>query len=369
MTFSLSALDRASGMLGIAVASSSIAVGNRCAWARAGVGTIATQHRTDIRSGPFGLDLLARGLSARETVNALVAANDHPGLRQFAAVDRDGRTAYFNGPNIESIATAYEGDACVSVGNFLAHPDVTAAMVRGYERSGAGLFAERLLDALDAGVEAGGVTRTTGGGAVRSTGSPNAENSAVFAAGRSRRGAGTGASLFPVMTGGSGTTTDGVMRTGAGWATTGLAAGPESAATGVGAGDVTGAGMPAAGAAKCGWSSPVGTGLNRPNFRSSEITAASSLQSGPHCVSRNESSRNRSEFRSSGGSESLARSSRLAAAMLAETALVLVGWNVSILSSAIMPARPHDSAIVPASTVPSRLRHRFVEKEAGASTR
>ena len=159
MTFSLSALDRASGMFGIAVASSSIAVGNRCAWARAGVGTIATQHRTDIRSGPFGLDLLARGLSARETVNALVAANDHPGLRQFGAVDRDGRTAYFNGPNIESIATAYEGDACVSVGNFLAHPDVTAAMVRGYERSGAGLFAERLLDALDAGVEAGGETQ------------------------------------------------------------------------------------------------------------------------------------------------------------------------------------------------------------------
>ena len=38
MTFSLSALDRATGMFGIAVASSSIAVGNRCPWARAGVG-------------------------------------------------------------------------------------------------------------------------------------------------------------------------------------------------------------------------------------------------------------------------------------------------------------------------------------------
>jgi len=159
MTFSLSARDRASGMFGIAVASSSIAVGNRCPWARAGVGTIATQHRTDIRSGPLGLDLLARGLSARETVSALVAANDHPGLRQFAAVDREGRTAYFNGPDIASTATAVEGEACVSVGNFLADPGVTAAMVRGYERSAAALFAERLLDALDAGVEAGGETQ------------------------------------------------------------------------------------------------------------------------------------------------------------------------------------------------------------------
>ena len=159
MTFSLSALDRQAGMFGIAVASSSIAVGNRCPWARAGAGTITTQHRTDIRSGPLGLDLLAQGLSARETINALVAANDHPGLRQFAAVDRAGRTAYFNGPDIESIATAHEGDACVSVGNFLADPGVTAAMVRGYERSGASLFAERLLDALDAGVAAGGETQ------------------------------------------------------------------------------------------------------------------------------------------------------------------------------------------------------------------
>lgn len=159
MTFSLSALDRTTGMFGIAVASSSIAVGNRCPWARAGVGTIATQHRTDIRCGSLGLDLLAQGFSARETVDILVAGSEHPDLRQFAAVDRDGRTAFFNGPKIESIATAHEGDACVSVGNFMANYHVTEAMVRGYAASKAELFAERLLDALDAGVAVGGETQ------------------------------------------------------------------------------------------------------------------------------------------------------------------------------------------------------------------
>jgi uncharacterized Ntn-hydrolase superfamily protein len=159
MTFSLSALDRETGMFGIAVASSSIAVGNRCCWARAGTGTIATQHRTDIRCGPLGLELLARGFSARETVDILVAGSEHPDLRQFAAVDGQGRTAFFNGPKIESIATAHEGDACVSVGNFMANERVTAEMVRGYEASGAGHFAGRLLDALDAGVAAGGETQ------------------------------------------------------------------------------------------------------------------------------------------------------------------------------------------------------------------
>lgn len=159
MTFSLSAFDRKAGMFGIVVASSSIAVGNRCPWARAGIGTIATQHRTDIRCGPLGLDLLARGFSARESIDILVAGSEHPDLRQFAAIDSQGRTAYFNGRGIESIATAHEGDACISAGNFMANERVTAEMVRGYEASGAAHFVGRLLDALDAGVLAGGETQ------------------------------------------------------------------------------------------------------------------------------------------------------------------------------------------------------------------
>ncbi|MER8830645.1 DUF1028 domain-containing protein [Mesorhizobium sp. M0938] len=159
MTFSLSAFDRATGMFGIAVASSSIAVGNRCPWARAGAGVVATQHRTDIRCGPLGLELLSQGFSAIEVVNLLVAGSEHPDLRQFSVVDRDGRTAFFNGPKIESIATAHQGDACVSVGNFLANERVTAKMVSGYEKSRSASFAARLLDALDAGVAAGGETQ------------------------------------------------------------------------------------------------------------------------------------------------------------------------------------------------------------------
>jgi uncharacterized Ntn-hydrolase superfamily protein len=159
MTFSIAALDRKSGMFGIAVASSSIAVGNRCPWARAGVGAVLTQHRTDIRSGPLGLQLLAGGLSARETVDVLARSNDHPQLRQFAAIDAQGRTAFFNGPGIESINSAHEGDACISSGNFLADAQVTCAMVKGYESVPELPFVERLLAGLDAGVAAGGETQ------------------------------------------------------------------------------------------------------------------------------------------------------------------------------------------------------------------
>ena len=115
MTFSIAALDRKTGMFGIGVASSSIAVANRCPWARAGTGAVCTQHRTDIRCGPLGLDLLSQGFAAQEVVDILVAGSEYPAQRQFAVVDREGRTAFFNGPGIESIATGAVGDACVSV--------------------------------------------------------------------------------------------------------------------------------------------------------------------------------------------------------------------------------------------------------------
>ncbi len=159
MTFSLAALDPATGMFGIGSASSSIAVGNRCPWARAGVGAILTQHRTDTRAGPLGLDLLARGYSAQETVNILVAGSEYPGQRQFAALDREGRAAFFNGPQIESINAGCIGDRCVSAGNFLATEAVPQEMVKAYEAGTALPFAERLLAALDAGVAAGGETQ------------------------------------------------------------------------------------------------------------------------------------------------------------------------------------------------------------------
>lgn len=159
MTFSLAAQDPQTGMFGIASASSSIAVGNRCPWARAGVGAVLTQHRTDTRAGPLGLDFLARGYAAQEVVNLLVAGSEHPGQRQFAALDREGRAAFFNGPQIASINAGQTGDRCVSVGNFLATADVPKAMVTAYEAAQAQPFVERLLAALDAGVAEGGETQ------------------------------------------------------------------------------------------------------------------------------------------------------------------------------------------------------------------
>ena len=161
MTFSLAAHCRDTAMFGIGIATSSIAVGNRCPWARAGVGAVLTQHRTDIRLGPIGLDHLSKGLSARETVDALVKGSEFPDLRQIASIDREGRTAFYCGPKIKSINSGHEGRNCVSVGNAIANADVPRGMVTAYETAVAEKrpFAERLLAAVDGGLAAGGETK------------------------------------------------------------------------------------------------------------------------------------------------------------------------------------------------------------------
>ncbi len=71
MTFSIVARDSQAGELGIAVQSKFLAVGAVVPWARAGVGAIATQSWANTTYGPRGLELLAGGLSTRETLEQL----------------------------------------------------------------------------------------------------------------------------------------------------------------------------------------------------------------------------------------------------------------------------------------------------------
>jgi hypothetical protein len=64
MTFSIIAHDVASGQVGIAAASKTLATGARVPHIRTGVGAIASQARVNRYYGPRGLALLAAGASA-----------------------------------------------------------------------------------------------------------------------------------------------------------------------------------------------------------------------------------------------------------------------------------------------------------------
>ena len=79
-TYSIVALDPETGELGVAVQSHWFSVGPLCAWARAGVGAVATQSVVEPAYGPNALDRLADG--HRRPAGARRAAGRRPAGRR-----------------------------------------------------------------------------------------------------------------------------------------------------------------------------------------------------------------------------------------------------------------------------------------------
>lgn len=154
MTYSIVGRDGTSGELGVAVQSRAFNTG-MCAWARPGVGAIATQSFTERSYGPLGLDLLAAGESPTDALAQLVEADERRDFRQVAFVDADGRTAAHTGAGCVPDCGHVGGEGVSAQGNMLASPAVWHAAADTFATTG-GMLAERLLAALDAAEEAGG---------------------------------------------------------------------------------------------------------------------------------------------------------------------------------------------------------------------
>ena len=156
MTFSLVGRCARTGMLGAVVTSSSPAVGARCAWARARVGAVCTQNITDPALGPRALDLIESGRSAADALAEVMSSARHAAYRQLAVIDARGQTASFSGTRTLGRHGSDIGQDCLAAGNLLADERVTGAMVHAFEQRPRDHLANRLLDAVSAGHEAGG---------------------------------------------------------------------------------------------------------------------------------------------------------------------------------------------------------------------
>ena len=156
MTFSILARCERTGRLGIAISSSSPAVAARCANVRAGIGASASQNVTDPRLGPAILDAMERGASAEVAVESVAAAADHSAYRQLAAVGIDGRSAAWSGMKTLGIHGTRTGPGWVTAGNLLASVEVLDAVGNSFAASTQDELEARLLDALLAGLGAGG---------------------------------------------------------------------------------------------------------------------------------------------------------------------------------------------------------------------
>lgn len=155
MTFSIVGRCAETGQLGIAISSSSIAVGARCPWLRPGVGAVATQNITLPALGPQVLDHLEQGASPAEALDKALTRNGYGQFRQLTAIDHLGNTAHFSGANTLGCHHALSGEQCVAAGNMLAGTAVIEALVHTFETSG-GHLADRLIASMQAAMAAGG---------------------------------------------------------------------------------------------------------------------------------------------------------------------------------------------------------------------
>jgi len=157
-TYSIVAYDPKTKEWGIAVESKFVAIGAVTPWAKANVGAIATQSYINTTYGPRGLELLAQGKSAQETLDILIAGDEGRALRQVGIVDAKGGSANYTGEKCMEWAGSRKGENYTIQGNILVSQGTVDAMEEAFLET-EGDLAHRLLESLTAGQKAGGDSR------------------------------------------------------------------------------------------------------------------------------------------------------------------------------------------------------------------
>ncbi len=159
-TFSIVAYDPNKQEWGVAVQSKFMGCAAVVSWARAGAGAVATQSYANVLYGTLGLEMMANGLNAEQTITALTVSDPGRAQRQVGVVDKQGRAAAYTGSECHAWAGHIVGEGFACQGNILI-PGTVEAMAATFEtaRKGPGELADWLVAALAAGQEAGGDSR------------------------------------------------------------------------------------------------------------------------------------------------------------------------------------------------------------------
>ncbi|MBF7688172.1 DUF1028 domain-containing protein [Acinetobacter rathckeae] len=155
MTFSIVARCQKTGQMGAAVSSSSPAVAARCIRAKAGVGVAVSQNITDPNLSEVLLNLVRFDIEPESAIHELVANTEFIDYRQLMVLNTQGQVATYSGEKTLGIYATHTGHQVACAGNMLKHANIPEVMCQAFEHS-EGSLAERLLLAMQAGVDAGG---------------------------------------------------------------------------------------------------------------------------------------------------------------------------------------------------------------------
>ncbi len=157
-TFSIVAIDKDAGLMGVAVQSHWFSVGSIVAWAEPGVGVVATQSLVNVSFGPRGLELMKQGKNPKEALTELLASDTGAPFRQVSLLNTKGEVATHTGKKCIAVADQIVGDGFSVQANMMLNNKVVPAMAKAFKETKAPL-AERLVAALKAAQKAGGDIR------------------------------------------------------------------------------------------------------------------------------------------------------------------------------------------------------------------
>ena len=171
MTFTVLAHCPDTDRFGIAIATYSLAVGGKCPFIARGLAVLSTQAYAEPALGPCALDQSAKGNTPASVGDRLSAEDPNFSYRQVAILTRNDGWR-FTGTNCRSWAGHKTGDGWAAFGNVLSGGAVVTAMARVLQERDGRDLADRLLEALEAGRDAGGQATADG--------TPLAERSAAL---------------------------------------------------------------------------------------------------------------------------------------------------------------------------------------------
>jgi uncharacterized Ntn-hydrolase superfamily protein len=178
-TFSIVARDPEDRRNGVAVQSHYFSMRPVVPWAEAGVGAVATQSLVLVDYGPNGLELMRKGMTAKQALDSLVKADPHNEGRQVAMIDAKGNVAAYTGKACIPDAGQQTGANYSCQANLMSNATIWPAMASAFEKA-KGDLAERMMQALEAAQAAGGDIRGKQSAAIvivkaQSTGKPWAD--------------------------------------------------------------------------------------------------------------------------------------------------------------------------------------------------
>lgn len=160
-TFSISARCAQTGQLGVGISTKFLAVGALAPNAKSGVGACSSQSFVNPYHRIWMIENLSQGMSAEAAMEASLARDPQPAIRQVAVVDAQGGSAAFTGETCDTWCGHATGNNYAAAGNMLANGDVVNELARVFtETEGADLpLAERLVRCLEAAQAVGGDKR------------------------------------------------------------------------------------------------------------------------------------------------------------------------------------------------------------------